>query len=83
MDAILMTNECLDSRIRSKVPAILCKLDIQKAYDHLNWNFLLETLSKRGFDGRWMRWIKFCINTANYSILINGSPTCSSPHREA
>ncbi|XP_015084259.1 uncharacterized protein LOC107027674 [Solanum pennellii] len=75
MDAILMANEGLDFRIRSKVPGILCKLDIKKAYDHLNWNFLLETLSRRGFGGTWMRWIKFCISTVKYSVLINGSPT--------
>ena len=55
MDVILMANECMDSRIRRKVARILCMLDIQKAYDHLNWIFLLETLSKRGFGCRWMR----------------------------
>ncbi|WMV13680.1 hypothetical protein MTR67_007065 [Solanum verrucosum] len=41
-------------RTRSSVPDILCKLcklDIQKTYDHLNWKFLLETLSKRCFGG--------------------------------
>lgn len=47
MDAILMANECLDSRLRSSEPGILCKLDIQKAYDHLNWNFILKTLAKK------------------------------------
>ena len=41
MDAVLIANECVESRQRSKCPGILCKLDIQKAYDdHLNWNFL-------------------------------------------
>jgi len=75
MDAILMANELVDSRVRSNIPGILCKLDIQKAYDHLNWNFLLEALSKRGFGGRWIRWMKFCISTVNFSVLINGSPT--------
>ena len=42
MDAILIANECVDSRIRNKEPGILCELDIQKAFDHLNWNFLLR-----------------------------------------
>nr|XP_016467196.1 PREDICTED: uncharacterized protein LOC107789844 [Nicotiana tabacum] len=41
------------NKILSKEPGILCKLDIEKAYDHLNWNFLLETLRKMGFGGRW------------------------------
>ncbi|WMV42981.1 hypothetical protein MTR67_036366 [Solanum verrucosum] len=75
MDAILMANELVDSRVRSNIPGILCKLDIQKAYDHLNWNFLLEAISKRGFGGRCIRWMKFCISTVNFSVLINGSPT--------
>ncbi|CAN4103028.1 unnamed protein product [Withania somnifera] len=75
MDAILMENEVVDSKIRSNTPGILCKLDRQKAYDHLNWKFLLETLAKRGFGSRWLRWIKFCISTVKFSILVNGSPT--------
>lgn len=36
MDAILIANECVDLRIRNLEPGILFKLDIQKAYDHLN-----------------------------------------------
>lgn len=75
MDAILMANELVDSRVRSNAPAILCKLDIQKAYDHLNWMFLLETLFKRGFGARWLRWMKCCISTVKFSVLVNGSPT--------
>ena len=75
MDAILMANDCVDARTVNKAPGILCKLDIQKAYDHLNWKYLLETLSKRGFGGRLFRWMKFCISTAKFFVLINGSPT--------
>ena len=35
MDAMLIANEAIDSILKSKGGAILCKLDIEKAYDHV------------------------------------------------
>ena len=52
MDAVLIANECVESRQRSKCPGILCKLDIQKAYDRLNWNFLLFMMQRMGFGSK-------------------------------
>ena len=40
LNPVLVSNKCLDSRLRSWEPGILCKLDLEKAYDHAHWDFL-------------------------------------------
>ncbi|WMV58251.1 hypothetical protein MTR67_051636 [Solanum verrucosum] len=73
MDAALIVNELVDSRVKQKIPGILCKLDIEKAYDHVNWAFLLKVLKDMGFGRKWLNWIKFCISTVKFSLIINGN----------
>ena len=40
LDASLIANEVIDSMVKKKERDILFKLDIEKAYDNLNWKFL-------------------------------------------
>lgn len=49
VDAVMIANEPVDSREKCKKPGILCNIDIQKAYDHLNWSYLVNMLQKMGF----------------------------------
>ena len=49
LDAILIANEVVDSRLKSNEGSVLCKLDIEKTYDHVNWKFLFAVLRKMGF----------------------------------
>lgn len=72
MDVVLIANEVVDSRIKQE-KRILCKLDIEMAYDYVNWEFLFKMLSCMGFCGKWIRWVRYCISTVRFSILINGS----------
>ena len=54
---------------------MILKLDFEKAYDSINWEFLFDMLSKFGFGSRWVRWMKACVSSAKISVLVNGSPT--------
>ena len=75
MNSVLIASECIDSRLKSGVLGVLCKLDVEKAYDHVSWDFLMYMLQRCGFLEKWRRWIRYCISTVKFSILINGSPT--------
>lgn len=73
LDGVLITNECIHSKHRDKLPGVLCKLDFEKAYDRADWSFLSYLLRRMGFGEKWRRWIQECVSTVKLSILINGS----------
>ncbi|XP_075645853.1 uncharacterized protein LOC142617037 [Castanea sativa] len=50
------------------------KLDISKAYDQVEWNFLCQMMIRLGFDERWVELAMEIVRIATYSILINGEP---------
>lgn len=51
------------------------KVDIEKAYDTLNWDTILATMTKMNFPSMWISYIKACLNSTYFSILVNGVPT--------
>lgn len=78
LDTVLIASEAIDSRLENNNPSLFLKLDIEKAYDHVNWDYLLSIMSNMGFGQRWISWIKQCISTTSFSVLINGTPSSIS-----
>ncbi|XP_028121690.1 uncharacterized protein LOC114318912 [Camellia sinensis] len=58
------------------------KLDFNKAYDRVEWDFLLELMRRMGFAPKWIQWVSECITSVIFSIFVNGekraafTPSC-------
>lgn len=48
------------------------KLDMNKAYDRINWAFFVEVLRKMGFSPKWLDINLQCISTVSFTVLVNG-----------
>ncbi|GKA46617.1 RNA-directed DNA polymerase, eukaryota, reverse transcriptase zinc-binding domain protein [Tanacetum coccineum] len=54
---------------------MIFKVDFEKAFDSVRWDFLDDVLKKFGFGDRWCSWIQSCLRSSRGSILVNGIPT--------
>lgn len=52
---------------------MILKLDLQKAFDHIEWDFTIDTLQNLGLPSRMFSLISRCINSTNISINWNRS----------
>ncbi|RVW14110.1 LINE-1 reverse transcriptase-like [Vitis vinifera] len=75
LDGSLIANEVIDSWQKRGEKGIICKLDIEKAYDSINWQFLLKVMQKLGFGSKWIGWMWNCISTVKYSVLSERGPS--------
>ncbi|XP_071718074.1 uncharacterized protein [Rutidosis leptorrhynchoides] len=79
LDGPLMLNEIISWFKKSNRKMLLFQVDFEKAYDSVNWDYLLFMLSSLGFGNKWCAWIKGCLFSAKTSVLVNGSPTREFP----
>jgi len=60
--------------IRDKIPNMVIKLDMMKAYDRVEWIFLTRVLRRLGFGDRIIDMVFRLVSYNWYSILLNGQP---------
>ncbi|XP_070038220.1 uncharacterized protein [Nicotiana tomentosiformis] len=75
-DNIILSHELMKGYGRKGVsPRCMIKIDMQKAYDSIEWVFLEQVLNALNFPEIFVRWIMVCISTVLYSVVINGKPS--------
>ncbi|GJW84458.1 hypothetical protein Tco_0157603 [Tanacetum coccineum] len=72
-DNILLTQELMHNyHLDRGTPRCAFKVDIQKAYDTVDWEFLRMVLISFGFHNQMITWIMECVSTTSYSVCVNG-----------
>ena len=75
MDGIILVHETINLLKFRKILGMLLKLDLSKAYDKLNWNFLVGLLQTFGLSDQWINWVMKLVSSAFFSILVNETPS--------
>ena len=74
MENVLLASELVKNYYKDSVSErCAVKIDVDKAFDSVQWSFLLSVLTALNFPERFIVWIKKCIEMASFSIQINTS----------
>ncbi|KAK3221803.1 hypothetical protein Dsin_008828 [Dipteronia sinensis] len=78
-DSTIIGFECLHAlkRRKRKNGSMALKLDMSKAYDHMEWSFFISMMEKMGFSDRWVNRIRDCISSVSFAFNLNGD-VCGS-----
>lgn len=74
LHSVLIANVVVQEVKRCNRSCMMFKVDYEKAYDLVNWDFLLYMLRKLGFCSKWITWIDGFLKSASISVLVNGTP---------
>lgn len=73
MENVLLATEIVKDYHKTDIsPRCAMMIDISKAFDSVQWTFLVNTLKALGLPDRFIHWISLCITTASFSVQVNG-----------
>jgi hypothetical protein len=76
LESVVFAHEIIHSTVKGKEKDLVLKLDYEKTYDKVNWDFLGKVLKIRSFGPRWTTWIMKVVMGGSISISLNNE--CSA-----
>nr|GFC46279.1 RNA-directed DNA polymerase, eukaryota [Tanacetum cinerariifolium] len=74
LDGPFIFNKVLQWCKVKKKQSFIFKIDFEKAYDFVRWDYLDDVLRRFGLGDRWCGWIQECLRSSRGSVLVNQSP---------
>jgi hypothetical protein len=73
LESVVAAHEIIHDSAKNGLKGIILKLDYEKAYDRVDWDFLEEMLTSRGFGGKWIKWSLNLVKGESIAIRMNDS----------
>lgn len=71
MEGVVILHETVHELHTKKMDGIIFKIDFEKAYDKVKWQFLQQTLRMKGFSQSWCNWISNWVEGGTVSVKVN------------
>ncbi|GJR97187.1 RNA-directed DNA polymerase, eukaryota [Tanacetum coccineum] len=75
LDGPFILNEIVQWCQLKKKQSLVFKVDFEKAFDLVRWDYLDDIFRRFGFSEKWCYWIQSCLRSSRGSVIVNGSPT--------
>ncbi|WVZ48782.1 hypothetical protein U9M48_000191 [Paspalum notatum var. saurae] len=71
MERAVILHETLHELHKKKQNGIVFKVDFEKAYDKVRWDFLQQTLRMKGLSPKWCSWVQSFVQQGNVGVKVN------------
>jgi hypothetical protein len=73
LEGVVVLHEVLHSLSRDKGRGMIFKIDFEKAYDRVRWDFLEEVMLEKNFPKQWVNWVMQTFRGGQVCINVNGT----------
>lgn len=73
LEGVIILHEVFHELSRSKGKGMILKIDFEKAYDRVRWDFLEEVMRGKEFPEKWINWVMQTVKGGQVCVNINGT----------
>ncbi|XP_074374663.1 uncharacterized protein LOC141715077 [Apium graveolens] len=74
-ESIILVNEVYHTLKSFKNQGVILKLDFEKVFDTVNWNFLFKTMECLSLGSNWIKWMHDLFKSIRISVQTNDYPS--------
>jgi len=72
LEGVVVLHEVLHELHKSKARSLVLKIDFEKVYDRVRWDFLEKVMADKGFPSKWIEWVMSNVKGGKVCINVNG-----------